>query len=260
LLGFIDLFCVNYVAKGNGIDSESTPLPLGESDETMDRLEAHRDGSILSFTVLLTPPDQFQGGGTFFEALRRNHNDDNNDHDDNQLAQPSQSSLSPVSVLSSDGVIRPPQAGYAVLHCGKLLHGADVVTQGQRTVLVGFVDVADWAIREGVERRACTLFGRMDVAERRAQLQQQSVMMATQKCGGGLERGWSANRSARFLPKSSCFNRVIPAFDTAINRANPDFQRRSRLEAEDLLLRTILLDEKPESIKKILLSGDISIL
>jgi hypothetical protein len=102
--------------------------------------------------------------------------------------------------------------------------------------------------------------GRMDVAERRALLQQQSVTMATQKCGGGLERGWSANRSAKVLPKSSCFNRVIPAFDTAINRANPDFQRRSRLEAEDLLLRTILLDEKPESIKKILLSGDVSIL
>jgi hypothetical protein len=95
LMGFIDLFCVNYVA-------ESGPLSGGQ---TMDRLGAHRDGSILSFTVLLTPPSQFEGGGTFFDALAE---------------------LPPDSspVLYPNGVVRPSAAGYAVLHSGKLLHGA----------------------------------------------------------------------------------------------------------------------------------------
>eukprot|EP00568_Trieres_chinensis_P012113 CAMPEP_0183301906 /NCGR_PEP_ID=MMETSP0160_2-20130417/7884_1 /TAXON_ID=2839 ORGANISM="Odontella Sinensis, Strain Grunow 1884" /NCGR_SAMPLE_ID=MMETSP0160_2 /ASSEMBLY_ACC=CAM_ASM_000250 /LENGTH=34 /DNA_ID= /DNA_START= /DNA_END= /DNA_ORIENTATION= len=32
-------------------------------------------------------------------------------------------------------------AGHVTLHTGKALHGADVVTAGTRTVLVGFVDV-----------------------------------------------------------------------------------------------------------------------
>jgi hypothetical protein len=35
----------------------------------MDRLAFHRDGSLLSFTVLLSPPNEFEGGGTIFDAL-----------------------------------------------------------------------------------------------------------------------------------------------------------------------------------------------
>jgi hypothetical protein len=79
LLGFIDLFCVQYVATDQCQDNQR-----------MDRLEAHRDGSILSFTILLSPPENFQGGGTFFDALIN----DANIHD--------------------SGVIQPPAAGYAV--------------------------------------------------------------------------------------------------------------------------------------------------
>ncbi|KAI2509062.1 prolyl 4-hydroxylase alpha-subunit [Fragilaria crotonensis] len=165
------------------------------------------------------------------------------------------------------------------MHCGKLLHGADRVTRGHRTVLVGFVDVADWAICDGVERRACTTFGRMDVAERRAQLQLQQLLKLsklTQEESAPsnnhhdinnhdngrprLHRGWSARRSTRFLPKTSCFNRIIPAFDTALQRADPEFQRKTRLQAEDLLLRTILVEEKSEFLQRILSSGDVSVL
>jgi hypothetical protein len=155
------------------------------------------------------------------------------------------------------------------MHCGKLLHGAHVVTQGHRTVLVGFVDVADSAIRDGVERRTCTTLGRMDVAIRRAQLQleqQQVLMLNTETTAGNPNKNprmspyWSARRSARFLPKTSCFNRIIPAFDTALQRADPVFQRQTRLEAEDLLLRTILCDEKPEFLHNSLPTGDISVL
>ena len=163
------------------------------------------------------------------------------------------------------------------MHCGKLLHGADRVTRGHRTVLVGFVDVADWAICDGVERRACTTFGRMDVAERRAQLQLQQLSKLTQEESAPtsnnhhdinnhedgrsrLHPGWSARRSARFLPKTSCFNRIIPAFATALQRADPEFQRKTRLQAEDLLLRTILVEEKSEFLQRILSSGDVSLL
>ncbi|KAI2494510.1 prolyl 4-hydroxylase alpha-subunit [Fragilaria crotonensis] len=89
-------------------------------------------------------------------------------------------------ILQKEGcIIRPPAAGYTVMHCGKLLHGADRVTRGHRTVLVGFVDVADWAICDGVERRACTTVGRMDVAERRAPLQLQQLSMSTQDESSG---------------------------------------------------------------------------
>jgi hypothetical protein len=45
---------------------------MNDSDEdrnTMDRLAFHRDGSLLSFTVLLSPPNEFEGGGTIFDAL-----------------------------------------------------------------------------------------------------------------------------------------------------------------------------------------------
>jgi hypothetical protein len=240
MMGFIDLFCVNYVANTNDNNSDAS---LSGDPTTMDRLGAHRDGSIVSFTVLLSPPSQFDGGGTFFDALAELPPD-----------------TSPV--LHPNGVIRPPDAGYAVLHSGKLLHGADVVTHGQRTVLVGFVDVAEWAIHPGAERQACTSFGRMDVANRRATLQQQrqqetALMMEKH---GMKSSCWSASRSTRFLPRFSCMNKVIPAFPTAIWRADMEFQRRTKLAAEDVLLRTILIDEKPEYLKRLLASGEITVL
>ena len=234
LLGFIDLFCVNYVAAS----SDKSNVPGG--DQTMDRLAAHRDGSILSFTVLLSSPDDFEGGGTFFDALRDEP--------------PAAASSPECCCLYENGVVRPPSAGYAVLHSGKLLHGADVITKGQRTVLVGFVDVADWSIRPGVERQACTTFGRMDVTERR--FMQQQLMMSE----NGTKQSWSAKRSKQFLPKSSCMNEVIPVFDTARMRSDPEFQRRVKLETEDLMLRSILLEEKPEYLKKLLASGEITVL
>ena len=35
----------------------------------MDHLAFHRHGSLLSFTVLLSPPNEFEDGGTIFDAL-----------------------------------------------------------------------------------------------------------------------------------------------------------------------------------------------
>jgi hypothetical protein len=83
---YLDFFCSHYEAR-----TSSKP-------GSMDRLEAHRDGTLLSFTVVLTPPDQFEGGGTFFDALRDVE--------------------SPDPILQPGGVVRPLRAGDVVLHGG----------------------------------------------------------------------------------------------------------------------------------------------
>lgn len=213
---YLDFFCAHYQAQN---DKERVDV------RTMDRLEAHRDGSLLSFTVLLTPTDEFQGGGTFFDALR--------DVDTSDYS----------SVLYPNGVIRPCRAGDCVLHSGKLLHGADVVTSGERTVLVGFIEVADCCIRPDVLAEACTGFGRMDAAALRYKRQEE-------KTANG-ERGWTINNS-RWLPDSntetgqgrSYLSGFCPNFPSVARRADPEYQRRKKLEAEDVLLRSILLPEK----------------
>jgi hypothetical protein len=202
LLGYIDFFCVRYVASGE------------DHQDAMDRLQEHRDGSILSFSVLLTPPSDFEGGGTSFDALR--------DVQDDSYA----------SVLHSGGIVRPPRAGDVTLHSGKLFHGADVVTKGKRVVLVGFVDVAEWCLRPGVLGEAAKNFGRMDVAAKRYE---QQLLMTT----NGSQTSWKA-RNTKWLPRRSCFNQVLPALDSVVERASSSFQRQNKLETEDLLLRFIL--------------------
>lgn len=214
---YLDFFCVNYRAR-----NESHP-------RTMDRLESHRDGSLLSFTVLLSPPTDFEGGGTFFDALR---------------------DVSPEGggPLCTNGVIRPPHAGGAVLHSGKLLHGADVVTSGERIVLVGFVDVTEWRIRPDVLSAACRDFGRMDVATFRYKRQKK-------KTENNSINGWVLNNS-RWLQDSnrrtgagrSYVRGFIPAFPSVARRAESEYQRRTKLEAEDILLRTLLLPERREDL------------
>jgi hypothetical protein len=248
LLGFIDFFCVCYTANDHDRDDDnSDPDVTEEQTETMDRLEAHRDGSILSFTVLLSPPEDFEGGGTFFDALR-----DEDAH---------------APALYANGVVRPPQAGDAVLHSGKLLHGADVVTKGQRVVLVGFVDLAAWCETPGALHEACKQFGRMDVAQNR--YDQQLKMTTTihsdsadhdnnsKNCKSAY---WWKARNKKWLPKVSCFHNVIPAMDAAKHRAEPERQRRFKLQAEDLLLRSILSDEARPELPDFIKNSDISVL
>ncbi|GAX10420.1 hypothetical protein FisN_21Lu122 [Fistulifera solaris] len=223
-MSYLDFFCAHYRAKSD------------ENLETMDRLEAHRDGSLLSFTLLLTPPDRFEGGGTFFEALRD--------------VEPT---MENKDTFQTGEVIRPQQAGDAVMHCGKILHGADVITKGQRTVLVGFVDVSEWRQRPGALSRACRDWGRMDVAKRRLERQKQKGC-----------RGWFLNHQ-KWLPKvdrmtHSIIQGYIPAFRSVERRGNDDFQRRKRLEAEDVLLRTILMDRDEAEKSFDIFDGDVTIL
>jgi len=85
-------------------------------------LELHRDGSLLSFNLLLSSPAAFAGGGTTFPSLT------------DAVA------ASLVGRLDADGVTVTPQLGEAVVHPGGLLHGGRAVTSGTRLLLVGFVE------------------------------------------------------------------------------------------------------------------------
>ena len=88
-LGIGDLFVVKYDVKGQ------------------DHLEFHRDGSLLSFNILLN--DDFDGGGTTI-----NHPEGS------------------VSHLSKKGDL--------FIHSGKLLHCGNKITRGRRYILVCFVE------------------------------------------------------------------------------------------------------------------------
>jgi hypothetical protein len=236
-MSYLDFFCAHYQSN------DDAQAVLGK--KTMDRLVDHRDGSLLSFTVTLSDPDDFEGGGTCFDALR---------------------DVEPTcSVLKPNGVVRPFRAGDGVLHSGKILHGADVVRSGKRTVLVGFIDVSDWLFRPGALSTACKDWGRMDVAALRWKRQQKmtnggsGISSATKSC-------WPMQH-ARWLPRSprdSFARGFVPAFGSVGRRADVDFQRRRRLEAEDRLLRSILLpaSDVPNVLigQEYFIGDDISIL
>lgn len=99
------------IAAGFGFRPESV-MPVDvflvkyQSEEGGQReLSVHRDGALMTFSLLLNDPADFTGGGTYFEESGR--------------------------------VYRPAQ-GVAVMHSGKLRHGGFPITSGTRYVLVGF--------------------------------------------------------------------------------------------------------------------------
>ena len=207
-MSYLDLFVAHYQVKTSNVADTNV----------MDRLELHRDGTLLSFSLLLNSEDDFTGGGTFYDALR---------------------DVEPHSILHSGGVIKPQQ-GQAVLHCGKVLHGADVVTGGERTVLVGFVEVAERCTRDGALKKACTDFGRMDVAAKRFKRQVEKKK----------NRGW-ALENGKYLKGHNHLKGFTPAFHSVIRRGDKEYQRQRKLEAEDTLLRSILLEEEERKMDPI---------
>eukprot|EP00977_Amphora_coffeiformis_P010177 scaffold2363_cov159-Amphora_coffeaeformis.AAC.39 len=234
-MSYLDLFCAKYQPKQRQ-DDDNNPSNENDDDGTMDSLEAHRDGSLLSFTITLTDPTEFEGGGTFFEALRG--------HEDKY----------PADLVRPGGVVRPKRAGDGVFHSGKPLHGADVVAAGERIVLVGFVDVGTWWQREGVLAEACKTWGRMDVAEKRYRRQMEKITRGSSSTGSD-QKGWFLAKDLnRWLPGTnpqtgegrSYISNYCPAFTTVVRRADPTYQRLQRLQAEDRLLRNILLS--PEEV------------
>jgi len=233
-MSYLDLFCASYEAK-----DEATINSKEEKSTTMDRLDLHRDGSLLSFTVLLSPLEQFEGGGTIFDALQ-NINDE-----------------SINSILQPQGVIQPPQAGYATLHSGKLLHGGHIVTKGQRIVLVGFVDVDQRNMKPGSLGEATKQWGRNDV---RTYWSERRLSLIKQQRKSNIENEqpvWKL-KNWRYLPKHtrSYFGKgsTIPSSILANieRRASLDEIRRRRLQTEDKLLREILLprEERGEKVEE----------
>ena len=231
---FLDLFCSNYEAKKQKpiIDDEE------KQPTTMDSLVMHRDGSLLSFSIVLSDPSvDFEGGGTTFDCLK-----------DVSLSPQkyvelvdSSSSSSVISkdedivvrVCKANGTIQPQKQGYCTLHSGKMLHGADVVTKGNRCVLVGFMDVAPFVMDTGRLGEACKKWGRLDVMKRRYKFQEKKARMPG---------SWTL-RHAKFLPKTNMSHLPtlgIP-FPSVAKRADEQYQRRERLIIEDWFLRGALL-------------------
>jgi hypothetical protein len=70
-------------------------------------LEIHKDGSFLSFNILLSNPNDFDGGGTYFD----------------------------------DGLIMKPDQGDLIIHSSKIKHSGLPITKGTRYLLVGFINL-----------------------------------------------------------------------------------------------------------------------
>ena len=243
-MSFLDLFVASYEGKDDATDEEV------EERNTMDQLDFHRDGSLLSFTVLLSPTEDFEGGGTIFDALG-----------DAEIATKDDGTH---SILQSPGVIQSPQPGYATLHSGKLLHGGNQVTKGHRIVLVGFVDVHERNTKPGAYGSATKEWGRNDVREfwnkrRLSLLQQQQgndYSKEDKEAKDQLQPVWKLKNWIH-RPKhttSSYFgeDRTIPTnvLKNMETRASIDKIRKRRLVTEDRLLREILLprEERGEKI------------
>lgn len=177
-LSFLDLFCASYEVAGSDDD---------EDRNVMDQLDFHRDGSLLSFTILLSPPEDFEGGGTIFDALGDCISSDNGDD----------------SILQPPGVIQPTRAGYATLHSGKLFHGGNKVTKGQRIVLVGFVDVDERNMKPGALGDATKEWGRNDVRSFWNQRLLSLLKQQQQKEGKQIEQPRWTLKNWRYLPKDT---------------------------------------------------------
>ncbi len=89
-----DFFVVKYDTGKNG----------------MNKLDIHRDTSVLNFIVTLNNTDEFEGGGTIYPEFNKTFK---------------------------------PDKGQVFLSSGKLKHGGAVITKGKRYILIGFIDIFD---------------------------------------------------------------------------------------------------------------------
>jgi hypothetical protein len=70
-------------------------------------LEIHTDNSEISVNILLSDPNEFEGGGTYFD----------------------------------DGIVTFLEKGDALIHCGKTKHSGLEITKGRRYILVAFIHI-----------------------------------------------------------------------------------------------------------------------
>ena len=100
-----DLFVVKYDPNGQSM------------------LSIHRDSSVLSFIALLSNPDDYIGGGTYYEYY--------------------------------DKTVMPAK-GDLLFHSGKIRHGGNKITSGKRYILIGFFNVDSLSIREDINKEVPT--------------------------------------------------------------------------------------------------------
>jgi predicted 2-oxoglutarate/Fe(II)-dependent dioxygenase YbiX len=74
-------------------------------------LEIHKDDSFVTFNILLSDKNDFEGGGTFFY----------------------------------DGIISNINQGDMIVHSGKIKHSGLAITKGTRYVLVAFISVDEFS-------------------------------------------------------------------------------------------------------------------
>ena len=89
-----------------GLDIQDLFIVKYEHDK-QNFLEPHKDGSFISFNILLTNPNDFEGGGTEFE----------------------------------DGLITKNMQGDLFIHSSLITHSGIPITKGKRYLLVGFINL-----------------------------------------------------------------------------------------------------------------------
>jgi|EP00505_MAST-04D_sp_SCG-Rhode-Island_P002355 hypothetical protein len=109
---FRDLFFVQYHAVEGGQRS----------------VGVHRDGSVVSFNILLNATSEFTAGGTFFEG---------------QGSVAADHGAATVAEVNDEGVVFTINRGDMLVHSGKARHGGHPITDGERVILVGFIDAGD---------------------------------------------------------------------------------------------------------------------
>jgi GR25 family glycosyltransferase involved in LPS biosynthesis len=83
------------------------------TNEGMDKLDIHRDTSLINFIVSLNNPNEYEGGGTYYPEFNKT-----------------------ITL----------KKGSLFLNTGKLKHGGKQITKGVRYILIGFIDINDQCI------------------------------------------------------------------------------------------------------------------
>jgi hypothetical protein len=104
-------------------------------------LGVHRDGPLVACVVSLNDVDQYEGGGTFIEALmQRPINEEPSVSSSSHTLTTASCSPSTTEVIPEElGASLKRGAGHLVMHPGYIRHGGAAVTKGVRYVLVVWV-------------------------------------------------------------------------------------------------------------------------
>lgn len=142
-----DLFVVKYDSRAQAA------LPL------------HYDETLISFSVLLSDPNEFIGGGTRFCAST-------------WVVDESQGAGEPMNL------VKPSFQGDLFVHCGRLTHEGVRVTSGVRYLLVGFVHVAAARSNHHAHREYLCGMGRLTHLKRLSRGFETSMNMRNLKATG----------------------------------------------------------------------------